>query len=192
MEIEELSSIVTLTTNYISHALNDRLADSEHATFLDRMTIVQRQLGFIHSNISHLMNRYRLVRHQHHEHNSSAAKALKVLELNGPKRRAILGGYETWAYLGLNFTKKYWDPWAEANKIAEAARLGLAALEDEISRLEKITQVVVDTSHHLNRLAFVVNERATEGNCDRCAVEAQDILVRLRYLWGGSLAMGVN
>ena len=40
-------------------------------------------------------------------------------------------------------------------KTAEAARLDFAALEDEMSRLEKITQVALETSHHLNRLAYV-------------------------------------
>ena len=170
---------------FISCALNDRLADNEHAIFLESITVVQSQLGSIRSNVSHSINRYQLLRHHYHEHNSSAAKAVKVLEPNGLRRRAILGGYETWAYLGLNFTKMYWDPWVEANKTAEAARLGLAALEGEMSRLEKITQVALETSHRLNRLAYVVHGGPTEGNFYRRTVEARDILMRARHLWGG-------
>ena len=34
-------------------------------------------IGYIRSNISCFINRYQLLRHHYHEHNSSAAKALK-------------------------------------------------------------------------------------------------------------------
>ena len=72
-------------------------------------------------------------------------------------------------------------------KIAEVARSGLADLEDEMSRLEKIEQVVSETAWDLSRLAFVVDKGVTEGNFYKHAVEVRDILMRARHLWGEAL-----
>ncbi|KAF6233849.1 hypothetical protein HO173_008061 [Letharia columbiana] len=51
----------------------------KHIVFLDDVIAVQSQLEYTSLNISHLMDHYRLIRPQYHEHNSSAARALEVL-----------------------------------------------------------------------------------------------------------------
>ena len=163
----------------------------ELAPIIDSIIVVQRQLEYTSSNNSHLMDHYQLIRHQYHQQNSSAANALKALEPSDLEWRAIQGGYEYWAWvLGLNFTKMYWDPWIEAKRTAEVARLNVTAFEDEMSRLEKTTQVALEINHCLDRLAFVVYGGAAKGNCGGWIVEARDIFMLVRQLRGQSLDMG--
>lgn len=58
---------------------------NKYVVFLDDMIAVQRQLDDISLNISHLIDRYRVIRPRYHEHNSSAARALEVFEPSNPR-----------------------------------------------------------------------------------------------------------
>ncbi|KAF6230760.1 hypothetical protein HO133_000019 [Letharia lupina] len=202
LEMEKSWSDITLTVMDTSRPLGCLAYASEKSTrlsnqdqdkyhvFLDDVIAVQSQLEYTSLNISHLMDHYRLLRPQYHEHNSSAARALEVSERSGFKKGLIAGKFVTWAYLGVNFTKWYRDPWVKAHKTFKAAQLGVATFEGEMSKLESIAQVIQEVNHHLDRLAFVVFEDVVKGDCYSCMVRTRDILMLVRQLWGRLLAMG--
>ena len=142
-------------------------------SFLDNATVIESRLGDVSSNIQTLTDHYR--RHQLHFYSKvlEAAEALEAAEPRAYQKRLVAGQMEVWARIGVNFTKRYWDPWVEAHRRSEAARSGLATFEGETLKLESIAQGVWDIKHHLTRLSLAVSR----DDCRDCVVEKRDALV---------------
>ena len=142
-------------------------------SFLDNATVIESRLSDVSSNIQTLTDHYR--NHQVHFFSKilEAAKALKAAEPRAYQKCLVAGQMEVWAWMGVNFTKRYWDPWVEAHRRSEAARLGLATFEREMLKLESIAQGVQEIKEHLYCLSLAVSR----DDCRDCVVEKRDALV---------------
>ena len=190
----ELASSATNTLIDTSHALNGLLRDLKsclhefkrghrsHHVFHDAIVVAQSLLDDASSILSVLEDHYQLIRSEYYERSDSAAEAVRGMnniELEYENE------YKFWS-LPAFFSSE--EALIKARQAANAARLGVVAVEDELFSLREITQVIPEIKYHLERLIIVSFEGTIRDNCPVCVIKAREIVLLVQDLWSQSLA----
>ena len=150
-----------------SHDKNARLA------LLSKVILVRKQVQFSVSNVSGLHELYTSIKPAYQTYKLAVAKALETTQLDDHEELLVSAQPLFSQWWGIDYKKRYWDPWIKKKDELDDERSkiqsGMAALEKELGRLEKIAQVAQEVDDNLEHfITFILND--TKVMCNACNI----------------------
>lgn len=137
---------------------------SAKLALLNEVKLVQRQVRYTVSNVSHLHDSYAKIESDYHEYEVKARTDLQAVQLTEKTETAIRGKFYAFQLiLRLDFKKKYWDPWQEKNENLTRIQRAMSVARIESARVRKILYHVQDLGKSLEDLAAILEIRTQYG-----------------------------
>ena len=171
--------IIRAVSTFTQHS---RHGQYPYTSYRDGALIIHKRLDEASFVIEHFIDRYRLYWPHVYEQNSKAAEARDAVKPNSLQISLIVapGPLFTYlsAYLGFNYIKMYWDPYADAYERFEVTCLALATFKREMRKLESIAQGILDIKYYVAHMSVAALGRIDQ-NCDiDCVVKMRDEVIQ--------------